>query len=905
MDAMDLPIQKPSDVSRSGGSVKRAREQVDMERQQMTSESPPRMPQQSNRPRQPLPQAITASRTGQGIGAAISRPTPAPQWPLPSQTGRPEMNDNTQQYQPPSGRGKAPQRPPRPSHVPSILDASKVQDHTPSFPYQPKSGPSQPGSQSREAQQHLDEMRSPDVLSPVTPMTMQSRASTNSSVGTIPDFPVPVAGANHSAAGLGPPPSSRRGPSSYYSMQSFVSPIPEESPKAPTAHGSYASSTAIPNWGEMGYGYETDQQALFDKEMMMDEGAEPSEGIVRSASVGKRAKPSIIVTKNQQEKTPPQSRGGVLEKTRNLQDAGVIEGAGRKAVPQQRQNNAQGGMMAVPMATQRDTTWPTFGPDSPTEGNKELGDLLSSSDSDSTLTSSPTAIEMEKLAPIAAVPAAAMKPNPRSPSNSPFDMGGVEKEIQYSRNSAIRRPPRLNMDAVRDAEARGSLTSLPDLIRRATRLASMMNEGKRPASRLNDLNDFPPPGGEKGKAGNGRHRNTPSGISGMLAAFPPPGLATPVGTPKSGSRWPAYESSLADLRTPNDDREERPRNGRRCCGMPICWFLILLIVLLLVIAAAIVVPLELLVLNKKGDANKNLSALGICEKDSTCNNGGQSIINGGVCSCICVNNFTGTNCDDESAVGCTTVNFTSAATSSAEAKTYTDVTIGASIPALISNAAADYNIPLDFAKVVSRFSDANLSCDAQNAIVSFNPGAVSQSAVAGRETSKTSAAATTGPTSIVQGSGARRRAEEVDARLAPRTESPSPTFALPTGSHTSTSSSTTPTSSSSAAEVAAAANFTVTESTLDFSRTAVLYILQTLSLDAAAVAQTKITSFLVGNSYGGAGNVTVGSGVSVDFLGWKVDAGEGVVGGGGKRDVRRGIVMEMGVLRGRSRRLLE
>ncbi|KFY70369.1 hypothetical protein V499_09221, partial [Pseudogymnoascus sp. VKM F-103] len=884
---MDLPIQKPTELSRNGGSVKRAREQAERERLQATSESPPRMRQGQqqargeNRPRQPLPQAITASRTGQGIGAAISRPTPAPQWPLSSQTGRPEINDNAQQYQPPSGRGKAPQRPPRPSFVPSILDASKVQDHTPSFPYQPKSGPSQSGSQSREAQQHLDDMRSPDMLSPVTPMTMQSRASTNSSVGTIgtiPDFPIPVTGANHSnSTGLGPPPSSRRGPSSYYSMQSFVSPIPEESPKATTSHGSYASSTAIPsNWGEMRYGYETDQQALFDKEMMMGEDtedAEPSVGIVRSASVGKRAKPSIIVTKNQQEKTPPQSRGGVLEKTRNLQNAGVIEGTGRKGVPQQRANGAQGGML-VPMAMQRDTTWPTFGPDSPTEGNKELGDLLSSSDSDSTLTSSPTGIEMEKLAPIAAVPAAA-KMNSRSPSGSPFDLGGGEKEIQYSRNSAIRRPPRLNMDAVHDAEARGSLTSLPDLIRRATRLASMMNEGKRPASRLNDLNDFPPPGGEKGKAGNGRHRNTPSGISGMLAAFPPPGLATPVDTPKSGTRWPAYESSLADLRTPNDENDARPRNGRRCCGMPICWFLILLIVLLLVIAAAIVVPLELLVLNKKPDANQNLSALQICEKDSTCNNGGQSIINGGVCSCICVNNFTGTNCDDESAVGCTTVNFTSTATTSTKAKTYTDVTIGVSIPALISNAAVDYNIPLDFAKVVSRFSDTDLSCDAQNAIVSFNPGAVSQSAAVAPSagTSRTSAAATTGPTSIVQGSGARRRrAEEVDARLAPRTEEvmPSETSSMPAESQSSTSAPTsTPTSSSSdsssssaasAAEAAAAANFTVSESTLDFSRTAVLYILQTLSLDAAAVAQTKITSFLVGNVYTSAGNVTVGSG---------------------------------------------
>jgi hypothetical protein len=678
----------------------------------------------------------------------------------------------------------------------------------------------------------------------------------------------------------------------------------------------------------MGYGYETDQQALFDKEM--DEGPEPEgEGIVRSASVGKRAKPSIIVTKNQQEKTPPQSRGGVLEKTKNLQDAGMIENGGRKPVPQ-RGNNAQPmHMPKAPFASQRDTTWPTFGPDSPTEGNKELGDLLSSSDSDSTLTSSPTGIQMEKLAPIAAAPAAAKLSNSRSTSVSPFD---GDKEIKYSRNSAIRRPPRLNMDAVRDAEARGSLTSLPDLIRRATRLASMMNEGKRPASRLNDLNDFPPPGlGEKGKPGNGkppptaytaqkltstgRHRNTPSGISGMLAAFPPPGLATPVGTPKSGSRWPAYESSLRSLRTPGDeDSEARPRNGRRCCGMPICWFLILLIVLLLVIAAAIVVPLELLVLNKKPDSNANLSALQICEKDSACNNGGQSIINAGVCSCICVNNFTGTNCDDESTVGCTTVSFT------ANSQSYTDVTIGASIPSLIDGAAADYDIPLEFPKVLAKFSDADLSCDAQNAIVSFNPGTVESAGAASAvrsaapESSKTSAE-TTGPTSIVKGSGGARRWVVEAGRVAPRTEEAAPSASeTPTKSSSTTKSTPTPTSKSSSS-ADAAANFTVTDDTLDFSRTAVLYILQTRSLDDAATAQTKITSFLVGGGYGGAANVTVGDGVSIDFLSWGVDSGSGVVGGKAEGGVRVGDKTaagkgsngkrEMGVagLRGMERRL--
>lgn len=43
---------------------------------------------------------------------------------------------------------------------------------------------------------------------------------------------------------------------------------------------------------------------------------------------------------------------------------------------------------------------------------------------------------------------------------------------------AARRPPRLDMNAVRDAEARGSLSSLSDLIRRATKLASNLDRGK-------------------------------------------------------------------------------------------------------------------------------------------------------------------------------------------------------------------------------------------------------------------------------------------------------------------------------------------------------------------------------------------------------------------------------------------
>lgn len=66
----------------------------------------------------------------------------------------------------------------------------------------------------------------------------------------------------------------------------------------------------------------------------------------------------------------------------------------------------------------------------------------------------------------------------------------LSQQPSPSRLSAIRRPPKLDINAVRAAEARGSITSLPDLIKRATRLATMIERGKRPASRFDNFNDL-------------------------------------------------------------------------------------------------------------------------------------------------------------------------------------------------------------------------------------------------------------------------------------------------------------------------------------------------------------------------------------------------------------------------------
>jgi hypothetical protein len=483
--------------------VRRARERVEgglpPEIPSPPRQSPyvqPRAMPQANRSRPQMPPALAGSRNGQGpIGVAISRPTQVPQWPLAATIeGTPE-----QQYQPPAGRGAAPQRPPRPSHVPSMLDASRLQDHTPTFQY--KSHNAQRGNLPED-----------EVTSPV--MSMSSRPSTISSVGTIPDFPVPMpppvmpgppgSGPPRRSANLGPPPTSRRGNSSYYSQASYVSPIPEESPRTQPSHESYASSAAIPtSWGSdsPGFRFEDDDEYEDDyrdsrdarqwRNEPIEEGRESREsnnddddrGLIRSASLGKRAKPSMITTKSSDSARP----SPIPQQPSKLERMGVLLPV--SGVP------ASGLTASRTREAQRETVWPMIGdPDSPLAGGTGLIDKSSTNSEESipqvaraittdepapknTTTSNPSADAMLGAYNAASGLAPSVTPS-RTPSPG------------FSRLSAVRRPPRLDMDAVRDAEARGSLTSLPDLIRRATRLAAMMDRGKRPASRLNDLNDF-------------------------------------------------------------------------------------------------------------------------------------------------------------------------------------------------------------------------------------------------------------------------------------------------------------------------------------------------------------------------------------------------------------------------------
>ncbi|CAK7232628.1 hypothetical protein SBRCBS47491_008337, partial [Sporothrix bragantina] len=851
------------------------------------------------------------------IGVAISRPVPAPQWPLagplaaPSNLnghgGRNGAGNDADAYQPPAGRSQAPQRPPRPSRVPSILDSSKIQDPTPTvFAYNT-------GNQDASSNLQVPDSRSRANRESDLSMAQQSsassisRASTISSVGSIPDFPVPVAAPvaipvpapvaamppPRRSVNLGPPPSARRGASSFYSNASYVSPIPEESPRS-RSHASFASSAAMPdNWGSssslaMSPNYadatsfyedipeesrESSNASGYDDEDGSRSGVGSTDGdrdadekhLVRSASIGKRGKAALVTT--------PGARG----------DARGPFGEGTAYF------DASSSSSAITAQTNKATAGSSLTADS----------ILDAYDA---ATATDPSNPNRRLS---------VSPQPPFP-NVGFNNADFGPERPYNRLSAIRRPPRLDIEAVRKAEARGSLTSLPDLIRRATRLAASLDRGKRPASRLDELNMSP---GMDGRGIRGSEADTEkhqSGLSDMLAAFPPPAqpsrrsfrqslreqvgswplpLNVNNGSRLSGQPMQAYAESISDL---TDLKNQRNGKGRRCCGLPLWGFVMIVIVILVIIAAAVVIPLEFFVIRKQNNGSN--SALAKCQSQITCANGGTNVVSTqGVCSCICTNDFTGFDCSVAGDNGCTTATIASSASTSSLA----NVTLGNALPRLIEQAQQNFSIPLSGTEILAVFSSGNLSCVAENALVTFDGETTRQSssgstvvnafladegdsddisvvsgvAIVTVTVEASAAKVRRGFSTIVTApAGASADAGKVfptqsgttlmiSTQITPSIVSPTSTTTVTTTVTPSQTSGGTATATGSGASASASATFKVTEDVLDFARVAVLFILQQDTLENAELAQSGLQRFFTQAS---ASSLTNGKGVSVE-----------------------------------------
>lgn len=851
-----------------GGSVRRAREQAEAGGQRGIVSPFPEPPSVTRRPQAPLG---FQGRDGQP-GMTISRPTPVPQWPLAGPLSTPSTD--SEPYRPPPGRSQPPQRPPRPSRVPSILDASRLQEHTPVFQYTPQNA------------------RASEMSAPETIQSTSSRQSTNSSVGSIPDFPLPVAAPPlpppaRRSVNLGPPPSSRRGASSFYSTASYVSPIPEESPRT-RSHTSYASSAAIPDsFGNMSPGmsprlspgYSPSGVYLDDtiaEESVFSDDADESR-LVRSASIGKRGKPALVMT-GSSEKRDMMPRPG----PKPVQDGPFGEGTGYLDASSSSSGNAS--REAVGAALTADNMLNAF------------------------------------------ENASAVDPTIRKVSPSPRP---------FNRLSAIRRPPRLDIDAVRAAEARGSLTSLPDLIRRATRLAALMDRGRRPASRFDDL-DFPEEvygmDPEKDMSYDTKHQ---SGLSDMLAAFPPPASRAGARQSRVSTAWPlgrrSFRGPPIETESAAEDSEQGPqKKGRRCCGLPIWTFFVLLIILICIIAAAIVVPVKFLVIDKASEKSAAQPAISECESQLNCANGGTNVVLEGVCSCICSNGFTGVDCTIPTSQGCTTTSISTADTN------INNVTIGQAIPRLIADAQANFSIPLVATIIQSKFNQENLSCNTENALVTFDgqflrtQDALSEVTDGTSDADLVNAAVAAADIPITlsvapdiditltvenpEGTGGFSGTFVITTLSSPTTISGSTIFATtitasnskrtsPTGYPTSdTTTSSTPTITSSpvsssttpgtttSTTATPTSTFTVTEEVVDFARVAVLFIFQQETISAASTAQTSIQQFFSNvetgqNSSSGvtqddAKNFTIGGANTIDLVNLFVDIGTGQKVGG-------------------------
>lgn len=389
-----------------------------------------------------------------------------------------------------------------------------------------------------------------------------------------------------------------------------------------------------------------------------------------------------------------------------------------------------------------------------------------------------------------------------------------------------RKPPRLDVDKIKEEEKRGSLSSLSDLIKRATKVASNLDRG-RTASRLG-MEAWLGPGNGKGPGNSNnnssgeieKYRRSAGSLSDILASFPPPVVSTPTGGRENRSlaNWSSRRSSRPLPSDSDGASQIRSRKQRRCCGIPLWLFITLLLLLLALVTAAAVIPVVLIVIPNQKDksapsAQSDLVAnqaatSNKCAAKVTCENGGQAFPTAeDTCRCLCVNSFTGPTCSSRSTAGCSSI-----AVSGLQA----NATIGDAIPRLLALADSDYDMKLDAQTLLGLFNEADLNCAAENALVSFNGKAQKHRRMPAPQATQTDAD---------QPAEATRNGIVFDSSPSPSQTSAS---TAPLATSSSSASSSSPTSSSKTIDV-------------DFARAAVLYILQSSSsLQDAESAQKAL-----------------------------------------------------------------
>lgn len=414
--------------------------------------------------------------------------------------------------------------------------------------------------------------------------------------------------------------------------------------------------------------------------------------IVRQASLGKRAKPAMTTIKNpnnQLEQSIPEN-GFVPSQTSRSATMSALSAAlaaGMSSQPIDARSGTPGSRSFTPVRMPFDTSPPA----SPSADREFLQ-----------TPKTPTTTVSSKFPTKAAGSVHSQK------STNPLLGLGIEQPSMSDKIPPSRRPPMLDMDAVREAENRGSTTSLADLIRRATKLAANLDRGKT-ASRLGMLDMF----GSTEKLGtNNRH----STMSDMISAFPAPAYgATP--TNKRDTAWPLGEKD-AYASTTDLSKGPNRRRRRKCCGLSLPIFILAFIVVIVLVAAAVLIPIFLILVPRQHHKSTSSSD---CATSNPCRNGGFGIVSDNACVCVCSNGFTGSYCETSESTGnCITVTLNDGSTE------YRNATMGRSIAPTFSDAQTRFGIPLNVSTILSLFSSNNLSCTVENSLLDFNSSVLSQ-----------------------------------------------------------------------------------------------------------------------------------------------------------------------------------
>ncbi|KAJ6178434.1 hypothetical protein N7519_008895 [Penicillium mononematosum] len=791
----EVPNSAPSGQPDRKGSVKRARQMLDAGvRPERTSP-----PQQMRHP--PVPRDISHQT----------------QWPLPDSGLPPHPINQHPRYLVP--RGPPPQRPPHPSELPSPSIYSERDSRVSEMSLAPNQRPPRSFSQLQppplaHSRRPIDDvpasptstidMTTPRISIATEELFRQSVTSSTPSVPDVPQFPPtfllsestqPQDDPSHRTAGLVAPLNARKPPQA---RRSSVSPIPEEFADSRFTKCSVASSRAVPSsWGS-GPAESEILGAYLDMES--DDGQrspglqEEDTRLVRNASIGKRGKPTMrTITKSNPVSVADMPAPTQEESVKGTEVRPIGLGVVANQIPH------------IPSQLRKSST---------TASSESLKGVDPEKPPFSTQYDSPSDTRLEKeLEAFGQLPHAA-------PTMSDKRPGG-------------RKPPALNMHAVRDAEARGSLSSLSDLIRRATKLATNLDHG-RTASRANNL-----AGGDEA------------------------GFRTAMGR-ASRTSWPMFfgRSNLRNVEQLNssDDDPNAPRRRKTCCGMPRKIFVLICIVIFIIVVLAILLPVFLVAVPRE-KANSS------CAERNPCENGGMSVSAGDECSCICSNGYTGSQCNIAGDDSCTTTRLING----------WNATMGSTLPSLFEGSKTKYGITLDQVTIMALFNMNDVSCKTENALVAFDDVtsdtnktrrsvqliADSMPSEENGKNGDSSSVSTTDPTPVL----AVRAEATMNGILYDDSNKSATTTSAPTQTE-SASASTTSTSSqsSSGAKASTSTGTSVPEDVVGFSRVAVLYILQkTGSLDTAMSSGENIQGYLV-DPYANATHpaMTVGA-FAVDF----------------------------------------